>query len=132
MTIASIRQPLPTRRATRRRRGGSKELTWHEPKDVDLAVWVTEVDNLGELRKARSRAVAELFARMGLGVAHHQVDVFILDAGSNEYRGCLCIFGQCDGRCSFQWARVVRPTPRGAGLRVRRRRRPVLDERPRF
>jgi len=33
--------------------GESDELTWHEPKDADLAVWVTAVDNLGELRKAR-------------------------------------------------------------------------------
>jgi len=29
------------------------------------------------------------------GVAHHQVDVHIFDAGSGAYRGRLCAFGQC-------------------------------------
>jgi hypothetical protein len=29
------------------------------------------------------------------GVAHHQVDVHILDAESGVYRGRQCIFGQC-------------------------------------
>jgi hypothetical protein len=33
--------------------GESDELTWHEPKDADLAVGFTALDNLGELRKAR-------------------------------------------------------------------------------
>jgi hypothetical protein len=86
---------LPKRERPRWRRRGSGALTWHEPKDVDLAVCVTATDHLTELRKARSRGVDELVARTGLGVAHHQVDVFILDAASGEYLGCLCIFGQC-------------------------------------
>lgn len=86
---------LPQRERPRWRRRGAGALIWHDPKDVDLAVWVTDAHGLAELRRARSRAVDELLHRTGLGVAHHQVDVFILDARSNEYLGCLCIFGQC-------------------------------------
>lgn len=86
---------LPERERPRWRRRRRKELAWHDPKDVDLAVWVTNRDNLTELRRARSRAVDELCHRTGLGVAHHQVDVFILDARSDESLGCLCIFGRC-------------------------------------
>ena len=28
-------------------------------------------------------------------MAHHQVDVFIFEPGTNRYQGWLCIFGQC-------------------------------------
>lgn len=86
---------LPVRERPRRHVRGSDRLTWHEPKDVDLAVWVTAFDDLTALRRARSRAVAWLFDKTGLGVAHHQVEVFLFDANSDEYRGVLCVFGQC-------------------------------------
>jgi hypothetical protein len=86
---------LPVRERPRRRARHSTDLTWHEPKDVDLAVWTSALDNLNALRSARSGAVARLFEQTGLGVAHHQVEVFILDATSDHYRGVLCVFGQC-------------------------------------
>jgi RNA polymerase sigma factor (sigma-70 family) len=43
----------------------------HECSDVDLAVWVTRLDNLTALRKARSRALNQLLAEKNIGVAHH-------------------------------------------------------------
>lgn len=72
---------------------------WHECKDVDLAIWVSDLTRLRELKRAVSDATnrwqtiaaAERFP----GVAHHQVDVFIMEPGTNRYRGNLCHYGQC-------------------------------------
>jgi hypothetical protein len=67
----------------------------HECRDVDLAVAIDGLDNLGALNRARSRAVTNLHPGGGPGVAHHQVDVFIFGIGWNDYLGRLCTYGQC-------------------------------------
>jgi hypothetical protein len=68
---------------------------YHECKDVDLAVWLTDLGNLHALGKARSRAVNQLLAETGIGVAHHQIDVFVMEPGTDRYLGRLCTFGEC-------------------------------------
>ena len=87
--FGSVALPLKTR-ATRR---GWEML--HDCKDVDLAVWVDHTDNLAGLNRARSRALATLFAEHSVGVAHHQVDVFLMEPNSNRYLGRLCNFSSC-------------------------------------
>ena len=93
--IGSVAQPLrrevPRFREFRRAR---VEL-WHECKDVDLAVWVRDPSQLDSLRQALGRAVNTLFAEIGIGVAHHQVDVFLLEPATDRYLGRLCPFGTC-------------------------------------
>ncbi len=69
--------------------------TYHECRDIDLAVWVKNLHSLNELRRLRVSAVNDLLRDNGIGVAHHQVDVFILSAAGNKYAGRLCIFGKC-------------------------------------
>jgi hypothetical protein len=66
----------------------------HEPKDVDIAVWLDDATEVERLRVLRSRAVHRLWEEREIGVAHHQVDVFLLDA-SGMYLGRLCWFNQC-------------------------------------
>jgi hypothetical protein len=68
---------------------------WHECKDVDLAVWLNRLDRLQTLIRARSMALHRLFAEKQIGVAHHQVEIFILQGEANAYRGRLCSFSQC-------------------------------------
>jgi hypothetical protein len=68
---------------------------WHESKDVDLAVWVSDLSRLRPLNKARSRAVNDLQREKDLCVAHHQVDVFLLEPGTDRLLGFLCTFGEC-------------------------------------
>jgi predicted nucleotidyltransferase len=68
---------------------------FHECNDVDLAVWVSSLTELKTLQKARSHALNELLAQQHIGVAHHQVDVFLLEPGTDRYWGRLCLFGQC-------------------------------------
>jgi len=67
----------------------------HECSDVDLAVWLTSVDRLRELGRARSQATSRLFDLVGVGVAHHQVDVFLLAVSDGRYLGRLCSFATC-------------------------------------
>jgi hypothetical protein len=67
----------------------------HECGDIDLAVAIDCLDNLAALNRARSRAVDNLLNETGIGVAHHQVDVFLFGKGWNDYLGRLCTFGQC-------------------------------------
>jgi hypothetical protein len=87
--FGSVAQPLKTQ-VTRR---GWEML--HHCKDVDLAVWVDHTDNLAALNRARNRALTKLFADHAIGVAHHQVDVFLIEPGSDRYLGRLCSFGSC-------------------------------------
>jgi len=67
----------------------------HECQDVDMAVWVSDLSCLKAVQKARSQALNKLLAEKQIGVAHHQVDVFIMEPETNHYLGRLCIFGSC-------------------------------------
>lgn len=67
----------------------------HECKYVDLAVWLTGVAILRDLGRARNRAVTEMDSNAGSGVAHHQVDVFLIDFATDESVGRLCSFASC-------------------------------------
>ena len=68
---------------------------WHECKDVDLALWLSGLGDLDGLRRAYSKALLDLQKRERIGVAHHQVDVFLLEPGSDRYLGRLCAFNAC-------------------------------------
>jgi hypothetical protein len=75
--------------APRRKRG-----QLHDPKDVDLAVWLDDAVDFDGLRKLSAQALRRLWEEKGMGVAHHQVDTFLLDT-KGVYLGRLCHFGQC-------------------------------------
>jgi hypothetical protein len=69
---------------------------WHECGDLDLALWIDSQHRLGELRRARDRALREAYeAGAGMSVANHQVDVFLFEPQSDRYLGRLCSFSQC-------------------------------------
>ncbi len=73
---------------------------YHECKDVDLAVWVDDLTQLRGLKRAVSEAASvfnQSICHQELlpGVAHHQMDVFVFEPGTNRYRGRLCVFNQC-------------------------------------
>jgi hypothetical protein len=67
----------------------------HECADLDIAVWLNALDKLKDLKRAMQRGLALTNDTAYGGVAHHQVDVHIFDYASGDYRGRLCIFGQC-------------------------------------
>lgn len=69
---------------------------WHECGDLDLALWIDLQHRLGELRRARDRALREAYeAGVGMSVANHQLDVFLFEPQSDRYLGRLCSFSHC-------------------------------------
>ena len=93
--FGSVAQPprKETPRQRHYRRAGAR--LWHESKDVDLAVWVSVVSDLKALQRARGRALKDLLVDLEMGVAHHQVDVFLFEPRTDLYLGRLCHFGVC-------------------------------------
>lgn len=67
----------------------------HECQDVDIAVWVSDLSCLKSIQKARSQALNNLLTEKQIGVAHHQVDIFIMEPETDRYLGRLCIFSSC-------------------------------------
>jgi hypothetical protein len=86
-----LRRQVPCFRRYRRRR---IEIL-HECADLDLAVWLTTLDNLKSLKNLMARALNAIQNTPSGGVAHHQVDVHVFDSEPAGYRGRLCYFGQC-------------------------------------
>jgi len=93
---APLEREVPRFRQFRR----ARVEVWHECKDVDVALWLRDLSALRDLQKARSRAVNDLWRERQIGVAHHQVDVFILEPVTDRYLGRLCDFASCpkDGK----------------------------------
>ena len=67
----------------------------HERQDIDMAVWVSDLSRLRAIQKARSEALNNLLVEEQIGVAHHQVDIFVMEPKTDRYLGRLCIFGSC-------------------------------------
>lgn len=68
---------------------------YHSCADIDLAVWIDDMQSIVDLRRARMNALSRLMSEKGIGVAHHQLDVFILNKRDDCYLGRLCIFRKC-------------------------------------
>ncbi len=68
---------------------------WHECKDLDLALWLSDLSDLNGRRRKIAAALTELITSRCIGVAAHEVDVFILEPGTDRYLGRLCSFNTC-------------------------------------
>ena len=69
---------------------------WHECGDLDLALWIDSQEQLGSLRRAAAHALRAAFERgAGTSVVSQQLDVFMIEPGSDRYLGRLCSFNAC-------------------------------------
>ena len=69
---------------------------WHECRDLDLAVWISSQLRLGALRRARDSALRRGYeSGTGSSVANHQVDIFLIEPGTDRYLGRLCNYNEC-------------------------------------
>jgi hypothetical protein len=69
---------------------------WHECSDLDLALWIDSQERLGSLRRAAAQALRAAFERgAGTSVVSQQLDVFMIEPGSDRYLGRLCSFNAC-------------------------------------
>jgi hypothetical protein len=94
--IGSVAKPLwkEVPRFRDFRRAGIE--VWHECKDVDLAVWISSQHRLGEIRRARDGALTAAYkAGTGPSTANHQVEIFLIEPGTDRYLGRLCNFNTC-------------------------------------
>lgn len=69
---------------------------WHECADLDLAVWISSQRRLGALRRARDLALRRGYeSGEGPSTANHQVEIFLIESGTDRYLGRLCNFNEC-------------------------------------
>lgn len=69
---------------------------WHECKDLDLAVWISSQLRLDALRRARDSALRRGYeSEEGPSTANHQVEIFLIEQGTDTYLGRLCNFNEC-------------------------------------
>lgn len=69
---------------------------WHECKDLDLAVWISSQHRLGELRRGKDVALRQGFeSGSGPSTASHELDIFLIEPGTDRYLGRLCHFNAC-------------------------------------
>lgn len=94
--IGSVARPLwkevPRFREFRR----ARIEIWHECADLDLALWLDSQERLGALRRAAALALRGAYeSGIGISVADHELDVFLIEPGTGRYTGRLCEFNQC-------------------------------------
>ena len=58
-------------------------------------LWLEYLDLLDGLRRPKARALRTLWDEASIGVGSHQIDVFILEPGTDRYLGRLCDFNAC-------------------------------------
>jgi hypothetical protein len=69
---------------------------WHECRDLDLALWVDSQQQLAGLRRAAASALRAAFERgAGTSVVSQQLDIFLIEPGTDRYLGRLCEFKAC-------------------------------------
>ena len=151
LSSAVMASVWPSEAATCRPYRRTRIALWHECKDVDLALWLDHLDSLDRLRRARARALRSLWDEAAIGIASHQVDVFILEPVTDRYLGRLCDFNACPkgkAECrvpgcgdvallrqeGFRWraeslaeGRAVRLFERSTGLQCRASDLPLLE-----
>jgi hypothetical protein len=94
--IGSVARPLwkEVPRFTEFRRAGIE--VWHECSDLDLALWIDSQAGLRALRSAAGRALRTAFeAGTGMRVSESQLDIFLVEPGTDRYLGRLCKFNAC-------------------------------------
>jgi len=94
--IGSVAKPL-WKEVPRFREFRTKRIKiWHECGDLDLALWVDSQERLGQLRRAAVIALRKAFeSGAGISVASHELDIFLIEPGSDRYLGQLCSFNVC-------------------------------------
>ena len=67
---------------------------FHSPKDIDLAIWLSSLTNLGAIRKMMTKTVSDM-AEQTPGLCDDAVELFVFDHRSGTYLGRICHFNKC-------------------------------------
>ena len=73
-----------------------KKRIWafHEPKDIDLAVWLSSLESLGSMRRVMATLVQEVIKKAP-GICEGAMELFVFDSKSSRYLGRVCHSKQC-------------------------------------
>jgi len=94
--IGSVAKPLWKEIPRFREFRDARIKVWHECKDLDLAVWVSSQHRLGPIRHAKDVALRDGYERgVGPSIASHELDIFLIEPGTDRYLGRLCRYNAC-------------------------------------
>jgi hypothetical protein len=79
----------------RRYRGYGRVAVERRCGDADLAVWVSDLTELATLQRVRNKTAGRLDRELELGVPHHQIEIFLMEPGTDRYLGRLCTTNAC-------------------------------------
>jgi cupin 2 domain-containing protein len=74
---------------------------FHEPKDIDMAIWLSSLKNLKVMRRTIA-TLAESVAKKAPGICAGNVELFVFDSKSSKYLGRVCHYKHCpynDANC---------------------------------
>jgi len=91
--IGSISRPLSKEIVKSGKYKG--KLLYHNCKDLDLLIWFSNLNELEKLRKSRFIALNKLLDEKKIGIAHHQIEIFIVDSLTDKYVGRFCFYKKC-------------------------------------
>jgi cupin 2 domain-containing protein len=79
-----------------RERYRCKKRIWafHHPKDIDLAIWLSSLENLGAMRRVLAMLVQSVFKKAP-GICEGAMELFVFDSHSSKYLGRVCHSKQC-------------------------------------
>jgi len=79
-----------------RERYRCKKRIWafHHPKDIDLAIWLSSLENLGAMRRTLAMLVPSVFKKAP-GICEGVMELFVFDSHSSKYLGRVCHYKQC-------------------------------------
>jgi len=67
---------------------------FHQPHDIDLAVWLSSLENIRSMRQT-CNTVANEVMKKAPGLSCNAIELFVFDAQSNQYLGRICYFSHC-------------------------------------
>ena len=79
------RKRLPTRK---------RIWTFHQPCDIDLAIWLSSLEPLGAMRQTLAMLVKDISKKVP-GICDDRIELFVFDSKSSKYLGRVCHYRQC-------------------------------------
>jgi cupin 2 domain-containing protein len=67
---------------------------FHQPTDIDLAVWVSSLESVDAMKKVRSE-LAQDIGKQNTAIRSEIIELFLFDSKSSKYQGRVCYFKQC-------------------------------------
>jgi len=83
-----------------------KKRVWafHEPKDIDIAVWLSSLGNLKAMRRTLATLVPSVIKKAS-DICEGAMELFVFDSRSSKYLGRVCHYKQCpynDSSCNIE------------------------------